>query len=171
MPMFYTPKPRQFHYKPRFYDPEKEEWEKLKTKYRLEKGLPLDDERFAASHDDVSSSADNNNVDGATDDDMEYFRRKVRSIDREERAKRQHLTLNDMFRKREKPQFHYVSRFDSEGNLKDPAAIASEEGVKKRKITRRFDNDDDWDRFKPIPAGKIITYTLAAILLLMFIFL
>ena len=31
--MFYTPKPRQFRYKPRFYDPEKERWEALKQKY------------------------------------------------------------------------------------------------------------------------------------------
>ena len=39
MPMFYTPKPRQFRYQPRFYDPEKEKWEALKAKYALEREL------------------------------------------------------------------------------------------------------------------------------------
>ena len=39
MPMFYTPKPRQFRYQPRFYDPEKEKWEALKAKYALVKIL------------------------------------------------------------------------------------------------------------------------------------
>lgn len=171
MPMFYTPKPRQFHYKPRFYDPEKEEWEKLKTKYRLEKGLPLDDEKLAKEYQSEALPDENTSPEAnSSDDDLEYFRRKVRSIEREEREKKQHLTVNDLFRKREKPQFHYVSRFDSEGNLKDPASLSSEENMKKRRITRRFDNDDDWDRFKPIPAGKIIAYTLAAILILLFIF-
>ena len=39
--MFYTPKPRQYHYKPRFYDPEREDWELLKAKYNLdENGNP-----------------------------------------------------------------------------------------------------------------------------------
>ena len=33
MPMFYIPKPRQFKYQPRFYDPKKERWEELKRKY------------------------------------------------------------------------------------------------------------------------------------------
>ena len=37
MPMFYTPKPRQFKYRPRFYDPEKERWEALKQKYADER--------------------------------------------------------------------------------------------------------------------------------------
>ena len=31
--MFEVEKPRQFHYVPRFYDPEKEKWEALKKKY------------------------------------------------------------------------------------------------------------------------------------------
>lgn len=33
MSLFQTRKPRQFEYKPRFYDPQKEELERLKAKY------------------------------------------------------------------------------------------------------------------------------------------
>ena len=78
MPMFYTPKPRQFHYKPLFYDPEKEEWEKLKAKYRLENGLPLDDEKLRAE------SEERRTEDTGSDKDLEYFQRKVRDIERNE---------------------------------------------------------------------------------------
>ena len=160
--MFYTPKPRQFHYTPRLYDPEKEEWEKLKTKYRLEQGLPLSDDalRAAAAHDDADASAD---------DDLAYFQNKVRDLDRRERQESHKLTLSDMFRKREMPQFHYVSRFDAEGNLLETPPSATKNSVPARRIRRRFD-EDDMDRFKPVPAGKIMIYTLLVCVLLFFIF-
>lgn len=161
MPMFYTPKPRQFHYRPRFYDPEKEEWEKLKTKYRLDNDLPLDDDELRSQ-----SQANNQNV----DEELEYFQRKVKSIERQERQNKQKIGLADMFRKREVPQFHYVSRFDSEGNIIDTTATPTKENAVKRRITRRFEDDDDFDRFKPVPAGKIMIYTLIVTFLLIFIF-
>jgi hypothetical protein len=161
MPMFYTPKPRQFHYRPRFYDPEKEEWEKLKTKYRLDNDLPLDDDELRSQ-----SQANDQNV----DEDLEYFQRKVKSIERQERQNKQKIGLADMFRKREVPQFHYVSRFDSEGNIIDTTATPTKENAVKRRITRRFEDDDDFDRFKPVPAGKIMIYTLIVTFLLIFIF-
>lgn len=161
MPMFYTPKPRQFKYRPRFYDPEKEEWENLKTKYRLEKGLPLDEKKLAETVTEEVISEDS--------DDLEYFQRKLRDIDRKDREEKSKLSINDLFRKREKPQFHYVSRFDSDGNLKDPSATKNTDNVTSKRIHRRFE-EDDMDRFKPIPAGKIITYTLLVFLLLVFIF-
>lgn len=161
MPMFYTPKPRQFHYRPRFYDPEKEEWEKLKTKYRLDNDLPLDDDELRSQ-----SKANDQNV----DEDLEYFQRKVKSIERQERQNKQKIGLADMFRKREVPQFHYVSRFDSEGNIIDTTATPTKENAVKRRITRRFEDDDDFDRFKPVPAGKIMIYTLIVTFLLIFIF-
>ncbi|MBR3960482.1 MAG: hypothetical protein IKJ81_10645 [Bacteroidales bacterium] len=161
MPMFYTPKPRQFHYRPRFYDPEKEEWEKLKTKYRIDNDLPLDDDELRSQ-----SQANDQNV----DEDLEYFQRKVKSIERQERQNKQKIGLADMFRKREVPQFHYVSRFDSEGNIIDTTATPTKENAVKRRITRRFEDDDDFDRFKPVPAGKIMIYTLIVTFLLIFIF-
>ena len=161
MPMFYTPKPRQFHYRPRFYDPEKEEWEKLKTKYRLDNDLPLDDDELRSQ-----SQTNDQNV----DEDLEYFQRKVKSIERQERQNKQKIGLADMFRKREVPQFHYVSRFDSDGNIIDTTATPTKENAVKRRITRRFEDDDDFDRFKPVPAGKIMIYTLIVTFLLIFIF-
>ena len=159
--MFYTPKPRQFHYRPRFYDPEKEEWEKLKTKYRLDNDLPLDDDELRSQ-----SQTNDQNV----DEDLEYFQRKVKSIERQERQNKQKIGLADMFRKREVPQFHYVSRFDSEGNIIDTTATPTKENAVKRRITRRFEDDDDFDRFKPVPAGKIMIYSLIVTFLLIFIF-
>lgn len=166
MPMFYTPKPRQFHYRPRFYDPEKEEWENLKTKYRLEYGLPLSDNAVGQ---DFSDTADQATAADHSDSDLEYFQRRVRDIDRQERQQRQKLGLADLFRKRETPKFHYVSRFDSQGNIIDTPASPTADNAVKRRITRRFDDDED-DRFKPVPAGKIMIYTLLVCMLLYFIF-
>lgn len=161
MPMFYTPKPRQFHYKPRFYDPEKEEWEKLKAKYRLKRGMPLDGKGSADAVNETSESEDK---------DLAYFQRRVREEERKDRVRKQQLTISDLFRKREKPEFHYVSRFDSEGNLIETPAESTKDKAIKKRITRRFDNEDDMDRFKPIPAGKIMIYTLIVFLLFVFIF-
>ena len=103
--MFYTPKPRQFHYKPWFYDPEKEDWEKLKMKYKIESENKEKNESLTI------------NTTSESDSDLEYFQRRVRDIDREERQQRQKMTLMDLFRRREKPTFHYVSRFDADFRL------------------------------------------------------
>lgn len=176
MPMFYTPKPRQFHYKPWFYDPEKEEWEKLKTKYRLENGLPLDDNKLREKSivcDTPMHSAtppkEGTSENEDADKDLEYFQRKVRDIERNERQEKQKLTLKDFFKKREKPQFHYVSRFDSEGNLMEIPPTTMKENTVKKRINRRF-SDEEMDGLKPVPAGKIMIYTLLVCLLLYFIF-
>ena len=180
--MFYTPKPRQFHYRPRFYDPKKEEWELLKAKYRLEEGLPLDDEervRVAREEEAAASKpaegiaeavAAGTDEGEAADDELAYFRRRVRELDRKEREASRKLTVKDFFRKRDKPQFHYVSRFDADGNLIETPAASTEESVVKRRIKRRFDDEEDWGRLEPIPAGKIMIYVLIVCLLLLFIF-
>lgn len=161
MPMFYTPKPRQFHYKPRFYDPEREDWDLLKAKYNLdENGNPQKPVK-----DDIANTDKNQQV--AEDKDLEYFQRRLREIERKEREDKQKIGLADLFRKRERPQFHYVSRFDENGNIKEPTATASS-SVKKR-ITRRFD-EDEMDRLKPVPAGKLMVYTLLVCILLYLVF-
>ncbi len=171
MPMFYTPKPRQFHYKPRFYDPEKERWEALKQKYADEKAL---EELRAAT---VETCNDTPQQDG-DDVDLAYFQQRVRELDRKEKHKG--LTWKDMFRKREMPKFNYTPQF-SEG------VKGSEEGVKwsemtnvgtgehiaefkKRgvKIKRRFDVTDP-DYMKPMPAGRIMLYALLVCMLLYWI--
>ena len=150
MPMFHTPKPRQFRYQPRFYDPEKERWEALKQKYA--------DERAA---EEAAQDADN------PGSDLEYFQRRVREINREERHSQGGLTWKDLFRKREMPTFNYQPRF----------ATTEREGTgehlqqfKKRStsIRRRFDIADK-DYLKPVPAGRIMLYTLLVCALLYWI--
>lgn len=161
MPLFYTPKPRQFHYKPRFYDPEKEKWEALKAKYALERELA-----------EKPETLDNQEIQESTDDaDLAYFQRRVREIDREE--KRQGLTWKDMFRKREMPQFHYQPRFATSETTPHSTEQGTGEHIaafKKRsvKIKRRFDITDK-DYMKPIPATRIMLYTFLVCLLLYWI--
>jgi hypothetical protein len=149
MPMFYTPKPRQFKYRPRFYDPEKERWEALKQKY-------ADEHRAAAEPAESTDNADNA--------DLEYFQRRVRELDRSERGK---LTWKDAFRKREMPTWNYQPRFASTEEEGTGEHIAH---FKKRgmSIKRRFDVSDT-DYMKPVPAGRIMLYALLVCALLYWI--
>jgi len=152
MPMFYTPKPRQFHYKPRFYDPEKERWEALKQKYA--------DEKKAQEAPD--------SVPGTSDDELEYFQRRVRELDRSER-KDKGLTWKDAFRKREMPTWNYQPRF-SDTQQEEEGTGEHLNNFKKRgaNIKRRFDVSDT-DYMKPVPAGRIMLYALLVCLLLYWI--
>lgn len=172
MPMFYTPKPRQFRYQPRFYDPEKEKWEALKAKYALERELEetrmLKDEVAASDRSDASDLSD------ISDSELAYFQQRVREIDREEKRGGKGLTWKDLFRKREMPQFNYQPRFAGNG---EQTAGRGEQGTgehlasfKKRstKIKRRFDVADK-DYMKPVPATRIMLYTLLVCLLLYWI--
>lgn len=168
--MFYTPKPRQFHYQPRYYDPEKERWEALKQKYADERALREALEE-AESGERKVESGEQKVESGKQDADLEYFQRRVREIDREE--KHRGLTWKDMFRKREMPKFRYQPRFQNT----ESAAEGGEQGVgehlaefKKRgvKIKRRFDVTDP-DYLKPVPAGRIMLYALLVCMLLYWI--
>ena len=124
MPMFYVPKPRQFNYRPRFYDPRKERLEQLKRKYAK-------------------------NPEGASQEDVEYFEQHVRELD--STGQRSKLTWKDMFRKRQMPKFEYKSRFltveEAQSELPDTAT----ERVKQFKeehtrIKRRLDFHKDFTR-------------------------
>ena len=146
--MFYTPKPRQFSYKPRFYDPEKEKWEALKQKYADEK--------------QKQETPQNNSVDG---NELEYFERRVRELDRSEHQK---LTWKDAFRKREMPTFNYQPRFatsDEEEGTGEHLHRFKQRGAN---IKRRFDVSDT-DYMKPVPAGRIMLYALLVCALLYWI--
>lgn len=162
MPMFYTPKPRQFHYTPRFYDPEKERWEALKQKYADEKALEeLRAEAAEASHDTPQQESD--------DVDLAYFQQRVRELDRKEKHKG--LTWKDMFRKREMPKFNYQPRFsaaETEGEKLGTGEHIAEFKKRGVKIKRRFDVTDP-DYMKPIPAGRIMLYALLVCMLLYWI--
>ncbi len=152
MPMFYTPKPRQFKYRPRFYDPEKERWEALKQKYADEHRA----EPVTGGQESVAVDSD--------DKDLEYFERRVRELDRSERGK---LTWKDAFRKREMPTWNYQPRFASTEEEGTGEHIAH---FKKRgmSIKRRFDVSDT-DYMKPVPAGRIMLYALLVCALLYWI--
>ena len=163
MPMFYTPKPRQFHYKPRFYDPEKERWEALKQKYADEKAL----EELRAESVETCSDTSQQESD---DVDLAYFQRRVRELDRKEKHKG--LTWKDMFRKREMPKFNYQPRFstaETEGEKLGTGEHIAEFKKRGVKIKRRFDVTDP-DYMKPIPATRIMLYALLVCMLLYWIF-
>ncbi len=162
--MFEVEKPRRFHYQPRFYDPEKEKWEALKLKYAVEQEHRKAEEAPAAAE--------------GEEDDLDYFRNRVRQLDRESAAKASRFTWRDLFRKREMPQFHYQPRFGGggEGAVSEAAnslqescdqSLAEKYRASKRqiKIKRRFDISDS-DYMKPIPATKIMLYCLIVFLLL-----
>ena len=153
MPMFYTPKPRQFKYRPRFYDPEKEKWEALKQKYADERAL-----REALAESEQGNAGD-------TDGELAYFERRVRELDREERKG---LTWKDAFRKREMPTFNYQPRFAQSGDTEGTGEHLQRFKQRGVKIKRRFDPSDT-DYMKPVPAGRIMLYALLVCLLLYWI--
>ena len=163
--MFDVEKPRQFHYVPRFYDPEKEKWEALKKKYAIEQEKKNVD---PASKEDTHTA-----VDG---DELEYFQQRVRDIDQEAREKSSHLTWRDLFRKREMPKFNYQPRFSGQAipTAKDANNEAEVQQIVNRyrqsgrqiKIRRRFDISDS-DYMKPISGTKIVLYGFIAFILLL----
>lgn len=166
MPLFYTPKPRQFSYRPRFYDPEKERWEALKQKYadeRILRELQEEADNIAIS-DSTAETIEN------SDEELQYFQNRVRELDREERKANRGLTWKDLFRKREMPKFNYQPRFQTEENQNNQGGGEHIAEFKKRsvKIKRRFDVIDP-DYMKPVPATRIMLYTLLVCMLLYWI--
>lgn len=166
--MFEVEKPRRFHYEPRFYDPEKEKWEALKKKYAIEQ------EKKA------SEAADTDKEEGAGDADLDYFERKVRTMDSEKRQRQSKLTVMDLFRKREMPTFNYQPRFsgtttDTTTEKKEDMPVDDTLTEKYRqakrqiKIKRRFDISDT-NYMKPVSGTKIILYCFIVFLLLSLIF-
>ena len=163
MPMFYTPKPRQFHYTPRFYDPEKEKWEALKQKYADERMLR------EAEMSEPPAPTDSPEV-MESDDELAYFQQRVRELDREEKRGGRGLTWKDFFRKREMPTFNYQPRFATATETNGEGIGEHLSSFKKRntQIKRRFDISDK-DYMKPIPATRIMLYTMLVCLLLYWI--
>ncbi|MBR1792871.1 MAG: hypothetical protein IJ764_04450 [Bacteroidales bacterium] len=170
--MFFTPKPRQFHYEPRFYDPEKEKWEALKKKYASEESL-----EEATAFDDALVGTQETVVD---DDDLRYFESKIHRMDRE--SQRKSLGIKDFFQRREMPKFNYQPRFQSDSSMlvghtgskdssdSDVQTKYSDEGWRRNNIRiRRRYNMDDPEYMKPVSASKIMMYVLLACLLLYWI--
>ena len=158
MPIFYTPKPRQFHYKPRLYDPDLEDLERRKRLYA------------AAAEEQVSTAVkDDESQKEQGDADLEYFQRRVRELDAGERRKAAALSWRDLFRKREKPEFHYSSRLQQTADTEGEQSTTGHT-LKRGRIGRRFDFNDP-QYFRPVSAGKIMLYAgLAAMLLIYILF-
>lgn len=167
--MFYTPSPRKFHYTPRFYDPEKEEWNKMKERYGIDGKAPVTSKGLEADE----ARADEAERTAAKDEmakEIAYFEARERELERKEKARAAKFGWKDLVRKREMPTFNYKPRFQEGGSLADPVKNELELGKKKKRISRRFDIEDT-KYFEPIPAGKIMLYALGATLLLAWIFL
>lgn len=81
---FHLPKPRQFKYRPRYYDPEMEKFEELRKKYQTTESLQVDDEM------------------------LKYYRNRVRSIEKEQAS-----SGSSLFKKKTVPKFNYQPRFAS----------------------------------------------------------
>ena len=81
---FQRPKPRQFKYRPRFYDPELEKFEELRKKYQKTESLQIDDETLS------------------------YYRKRIHSIEREQTS-----SVGSLFKKKVVPKFNYQPRFAS----------------------------------------------------------
>ncbi len=166
MPLFFTPNPRKFTYQPRFYDPEKEEWEARKKKYAADQQREeqQQQQRMAATEEGTRQPADSDSV------DLAYFERRLGQIDSAERKKKNKLQLSDFFRKRETPTFHYEPRFsnNADGGTASNGSTTNQDYKRKHKIARRFDIADS-DYMKPVSAGKIMLYALLTVMLLMWI--
>lgn len=164
--MFEVEKPRQFHYEPRFYDPEKERWEALKKKYAIEQ--------------EKKESESSAVAEGDGDAELAYFEQRLKEIDQEKRQSDGKLTWRDLFRKREMPKFNYQPRFQDGVDTKAAAEDGQKEALPQMdetlvdkyrqakhqiKIKRRFDISDT-DYMKPISGTKIIMYCLVVFLLI-----
>ena len=157
---FYTPKPRQFNYNPRFYDPEREKFEDLKAKYKLKN-----------NYDEISN---------VENDDLAYFQTKIKSFERNKRNS--NFSIGSLFKKKEMPKFNYKPRFAQ--NCETPTGITAEKKENlssvdqisyTKKISFRrpiaYDRDDESPMAEHIPKSKIIIYGIVIVILLLWILL
>ena len=158
---FYTPKPRQFKYSPRFYDPEQEKFEELKAKYKLNH-----------KYDSIADDGDNS--------ELAYFRSRVKSFDR--KKNNSDFTPASIFKKKEMPKFNYKPRFaqnaeqqegaDSDG--KQAKSSVDQISYTKKISFRRpiaYDYEDESPVAEQIPVRKILIYVIVIVVMLLWIFL
>ena len=155
---FYTPKPRQFSYNPRFYDPEREKFEKLKAQYKLKNNYEK--------------------IPQTENEDLAYFQSKIKSFDNKQR----NTSIGNIFKKKEMPKFNYKPRFVNgvdtmaeTSNESNTTPTSIEQIEYRKKITFRrpigYDRDDESPMAEPIPASKIFIYATVIIILLLWILL
>lgn len=144
MGMFYTPSPRRFTYKPRFYSEEKEELEMLKAKYAKQKNAPAE----------------------TTDEDVRYYRDLVDSFDKKEETSGAFSFL----KRRQVRQFSYKPRFADSG---EPTA-ENPDGAPKgygRKIELKKAMHERHSSYtaEPVPASRIFIYAAIVSIIVLWI--
>ncbi len=141
--MFYTPSPRRFTYKPRYYSEEKEELETLRSKY-------------------ANRSQGESNP-ATTDEEIEYYRRLVDSFDKKEEKKRTFAFL----RRKPLPTFNYKSRFSGA----DTPADSSQTPKYHRKIELKKAMHDRHSSYtaEPVPTSRIFIYAAIVSIIILWI--
>ena len=139
--MFYTPSPRRFTYKPRYYSEEKEELEMLRAKYANRKeGDPE-----------------------TTDEDLKYYRDLVNSFDKKE----ERPSLSGLLKRKQVRQFNYKPRFSGAETLSDstePPKYHSKIELKKAMHERHSSYTAE-----PVPASRIFIYAAIVSIIILWI--
>ena len=157
---FYTPKPRQFNYSPRFYDPEREKFEDLKAKYKLKN-----------NYDEIPQSES---------EDLAYFQAKIKSFDMNKRSSG--FSAAGLLKKKEMPKFNYKPRFAQSSETSTDNTVENKDAVSSidqisytKKISFRrpiaYDREDESPIAEQVPTSKIIVYGIVIVILLLWIFL
>lgn len=156
---FYTPKPRQFRYSPRFYDPEREKFEELKAKYKLDH-----------NYDDIPTEGDS---------ELAYFQSRVRAFDRKKET--EGFGIGSIFKRKKMPTFNYKPRFsqDTTENVTKPETNNSNTSIDQISYTKKisfrrpiaYDYEDESPIAESMPVSKIIIYAIVIVILLIWIFL
>ena len=151
---FYTPKPRQFKYSPRFYDPEREKFEELRNKYNLD-----------TNYEKLSD---------ATADELAYFKSKLKTYDKKKNSS--DFAWSFIFKKKEMPTFNYKPRFAENMTEEEKNKLTADNkvGYQKKISFRRpiaYDYEDESPMAEPIPFSKVIIYAIVIIIMLLWIFL
>ncbi|MBO4741340.1 MAG: hypothetical protein J5605_06820 [Bacteroidales bacterium] len=144
MGMFYTPSPRRFNYKPRFYSEEKEELEMLEAKYAKQKNATSE----------------------TTDEDVRYYRDLVDSFDKKEEKN----SFFSFLKRKQVRQFSYKPRFSDNG---EPLAEKQDEASKGygRKIELKKAMHERHSSYtaEPVPASRIFIYAAIVSIIVLWI--
>ncbi|MBO4740619.1 MAG: hypothetical protein J5605_03125 [Bacteroidales bacterium] len=142
MGMFYTPSPRRFTYKPRFYSEEKEELEILKAKYANKK----------------------NDHAVKNDDELNYYRDLVESFDKKDDKS----VLSGLLKRKKVPQFSYKPRFSENSGANSEG---SDENRYNGKINIKKAMDERHTSYssEPVPASRIFIYAAIVSIIVLWI--
>lgn len=146
MGMFYTPSPRRFTYKPRYYSEEKEELERLRAKYANRKDGEPDP--------------------AATDENLKYYRDLVDSFDKKE----ERLSFSGLLKRKQVRQFSYKPRFADNGEPTDEQQSESPKGYgRKIELKKAMHERHSSYTSEPVPASRIFIYAAIVSIIILWI--